>query len=149
MNNLKSLMKDRGIRQKDLVVLTGICKSTISEYMNNREFISNKNAKKISTALNCTVSELLGTEVVRNQIKVDDLVTTLRSFVVKYVYSEDERTFTNMKEKKDDIVLKLVCKCLLDYDYLDIKEYEKLYKLVDSFMNKHDVKLRAFQELLV
>ena len=65
MNNtfserLKYALEYRGKTQSDLVKMTGIGKSTISQYLSGKYQAKIENIEKISKALNCESSWLLG-----------------------------------------------------------------------------------------
>lgn len=55
---LKSILKQKKISQQELALATGINKQDISNYANDRRVMSLKTAKRISTALNCSMDVL-------------------------------------------------------------------------------------------
>lgn len=57
--NIKTLLKEKGMRQTDLSALTGIARSTMSDYVNGRTTISMGSLQKISEALGTTKSKLV------------------------------------------------------------------------------------------
>lgn len=60
--NVKTIMKDKGMRQTDLSATTGIPRSTISDYVNGRTTIPMVALQKISEALGTTKSKLVELE---------------------------------------------------------------------------------------
>ncbi|WP_281512189.1 helix-turn-helix domain-containing protein [Mammaliicoccus vitulinus] len=56
--NIKNIMKSRGITQMSLAEKTGISKSTISDYLNNKTLINPDNVQKVANALNVKKSEI-------------------------------------------------------------------------------------------
>ncbi|OEK64399.1 hypothetical protein AST00_10850 [Staphylococcus equorum] len=56
--NIKTIMKSRGITQMSLAEKTGISKSTISDYLNNKTLINPDNVQKVANALNVKKSEI-------------------------------------------------------------------------------------------
>lgn len=59
-NRLKEMMSKKGIRQIDLVKMTGIHKSTLSLYINGKRIPNQVNLKKLSDALNVNPLWLTG-----------------------------------------------------------------------------------------
>lgn len=59
--NLRSIMKSKNVTQTQLVDLTGIARSTISDYYNGRTEIRIGNLEKIATALGVRKSDIDGT----------------------------------------------------------------------------------------
>ncbi|PEZ66392.1 hypothetical protein CN372_04810 [Bacillus anthracis] len=60
--NIKTLLKEKGMRQTDLSILTGIARSTMSDYVNGKTTISMGSLQKISEALGTTKSKLVELE---------------------------------------------------------------------------------------
>ncbi|HDR4494294.1 TPA: helix-turn-helix domain-containing protein [Bacillus cereus biovar anthracis] len=60
--NIKTLLKEKGMRQTDLSALTGIARSTMSDYVNGKTTISMGSLQKISEALGTTKSKLVELE---------------------------------------------------------------------------------------
>ena len=58
--NLRAIMKDRGISQKWLAEHSGLTEATISRYMNHVNVPSADNVKKIADALGVRADDLLG-----------------------------------------------------------------------------------------
>jgi repressor LexA len=56
--NLKKILKDRGITQLKLSEMSGISKSTLSDYINCRTLINPGNVEKLSNALNIEKSKI-------------------------------------------------------------------------------------------
>lgn len=57
-SNIKNIMKNRGMTQMNLAEKTGISKSTISDYLNNKTLINPDNVQKVANALNVKKSEI-------------------------------------------------------------------------------------------
>lgn len=55
---LQEILNRKGMTQIELSIATGISKTQISDYINNRVRMSLKNAKIISLALNCSIDDL-------------------------------------------------------------------------------------------
>jgi transcriptional regulator with XRE-family HTH domain len=55
---LKNIMEEKGIRQIDLVKMTGIGKPSISQYLAGKNTPSPKNIKIIADALECSIEVL-------------------------------------------------------------------------------------------
>lgn len=58
--NLKKTMQERNMTQTELAELTGIGKSSISQYLSGKNEPSNKRIEKIADALECSVAYLNG-----------------------------------------------------------------------------------------
>lgn len=58
-DNLKDMLKDYGMTQKDLANETGLSKSTISQYINKQKVPSMKAIVNIANALDVTTDELI------------------------------------------------------------------------------------------
>lgn len=58
-DNLKDMLKDYGMTQKDLANETGLSKSTISQYINKQKVPSMKAIVNIANALDITTDELI------------------------------------------------------------------------------------------
>lgn len=58
-NNLKSVMYEYGVTQKELSELTGISRSTISKYIYGDMVPTLKNILNIAYALECDITELV------------------------------------------------------------------------------------------
>ena len=57
-SNIKRIMKSKGMTQLNLADKTGISKSTISDYLNNKTLINPDNVQKVADALNVKKSEI-------------------------------------------------------------------------------------------
>ncbi|NMH72821.1 repressor LexA [Bacillus sp. RO2] len=57
-NNIKNLMKERGWTQLKLSELSGISKSTLSDYINTKTLINPGNVEKLSAAFNVNKSDI-------------------------------------------------------------------------------------------
>jgi repressor LexA len=57
-NNLKKILKERGLTQFKLSEMSGISKSTLSDYINCRTLINPGNVEKLSKALNVNKSDI-------------------------------------------------------------------------------------------
>jgi len=55
---LKQRLKERGITQSELARRTGISRQMISEYANNKSFMSPSVMKTISYVLGCSMEDL-------------------------------------------------------------------------------------------
>lgn len=55
---LRFILDHRRMSQEDLVVMTGIHKSQINEYINNKRIMSLKSARIISKSCNCSIDDL-------------------------------------------------------------------------------------------
>jgi transcriptional regulator with XRE-family HTH domain len=55
---LGQILKKRHMTQEDLSVITGIHKSQINEYINNKRIMMLNSAKVIANALNCKIDDL-------------------------------------------------------------------------------------------
>lgn len=58
-DNLRDILKEYGITQKQLAEESGICESTISNYINKRMIPSMKSIVNIANALDITTDELI------------------------------------------------------------------------------------------
>lgn len=58
-DNLKDMLKDYGMTQKDLANETGLSKSTISQYINKQKVPSMKAIVNIANVLDITTDELI------------------------------------------------------------------------------------------
>ena len=56
--NIKNLMKQQGLTQLKLADKTGISKSTISDYLNNKTLINPDNEQKVADVLNVNKSDI-------------------------------------------------------------------------------------------
>nr|DAL42999.1 MAG TPA_asm: Repressor protein CI [Caudoviricetes sp.] len=56
--NIRKFMKAQGLRQLDLANKSGISRSTISDYLNNKTLINPENVQKIADALNVNKSDI-------------------------------------------------------------------------------------------
>lgn len=56
--NIKKLMKQQGLTQLKLADKTGISKSTISDYLNNKTLINPDNVQKVADVLNVNKSDI-------------------------------------------------------------------------------------------
>ncbi|MEK4169408.1 helix-turn-helix transcriptional regulator [Staphylococcus sp. FSL W8-1268] len=56
--NIRKIMKAQGLRQLDLANKSGISRSTISDYLNNKTLINPENVQKIADALNVNKSDI-------------------------------------------------------------------------------------------
>ncbi|MGW9934330.1 helix-turn-helix domain-containing protein [Staphylococcus hominis] len=56
--NIRKFMKAQGLRQLDLANKSGISRSTISDYLNNKTLINPENVQKIANALNVNKSDI-------------------------------------------------------------------------------------------
>ena len=57
-SNIKKVMKSKGMTQINLADKTGISKSTISDYLNNKTLINPDNVQKVADALNVKKSDI-------------------------------------------------------------------------------------------
>ncbi|MDW4420951.1 helix-turn-helix transcriptional regulator [Staphylococcus saprophyticus] len=57
-SNIKNIMKKQGLTQLKLADKTGISKSTISDYLNNKTLINPDNVQKVADALNVKKSDI-------------------------------------------------------------------------------------------
>lgn len=73
-DNLKEILKERGISQRQLSEMTGITEATISKYSKGERVPSITNALKISESLGVSIDFLVGNEAV---VPVERLITTL------------------------------------------------------------------------
>lgn len=73
-DNLKEILKDRGITQRQLSEMTGITEATISRYANGERVPNIAEALKISESLGVSIDFLVGNEAV---IPVERLIATL------------------------------------------------------------------------
>ncbi|MEW5569694.1 helix-turn-helix domain-containing protein [Rossellomorea marisflavi] len=55
---LRFILDHRRMSQEDLVVMTGIHKSQINEYINDKRKMSLKSARIISKSCNCSIDDL-------------------------------------------------------------------------------------------
>jgi transcriptional regulator with XRE-family HTH domain len=55
---LGQILKKRRMTQEDLAIITGIHKSQINEYINNKRTMMLNSAKIIATALDCKIDDL-------------------------------------------------------------------------------------------
>lgn len=60
MNRFKEIRLEKGLKQIELARITGLSKSSISLYENNKSRPSMNNAFKIAQALSATVDDLFG-----------------------------------------------------------------------------------------
>ena len=65
-NNLRELLNEAWMSQRDLSEMTGISESTISYYAKGERAPSLKNIMRICYAMDCTYEELIGRPVYTN-----------------------------------------------------------------------------------
>lgn len=73
-DNLKEILKERGISQRQLSEMTGITETAISRYSNGERVPNITNALKISESLGVSIDFLVGNEAV---VPVERLIATL------------------------------------------------------------------------
>ena len=56
--NLKMMLKERGMSQRDLAEVSGLAESTISQYLHGHRLPTVKSVINIAHALGCSVNEL-------------------------------------------------------------------------------------------
>lgn len=60
MNIIERLRREKGLSQKDLANILGVSQSAISKYETGVALPSLNTARKIASALGCTIDELFG-----------------------------------------------------------------------------------------
>lgn len=80
-NRIKEAMELRGMKQVDLVSLTGIGKSSISTYLSGEYEPKQKNIYKIAKALNVSEAWLMGEDVPMERTDYSELMASLASEV--------------------------------------------------------------------
>lgn len=93
---LRKALDIKGMSQADLVKITGIGKSTISQYLSGLYVAKQENVNKISLALNVSPSWLMGlTDTMEKKIIRNDL--ELASWMRTLLTSEDEDLYKLLK----------------------------------------------------
>lgn len=88
--NLKSLMKDKGLTQIKLSELSGVSKSTLSDYMNCKTLINLGNVEKLASALNVDKSKIDPSFSQGNQItKKEKSVSTIAAHIDENITEEE------------------------------------------------------------
>lgn len=89
-SRIREAMERKGIKQSDLVSMTGIGKSSISTYLSGEYEPKQRNIYKIAKALDVNEAWLMGEDVPMDRVDFDDLV--------KYQVKENQSGRTQAKE---------------------------------------------------
>ena len=88
--NLKSLMKAKGLTQIKLSELSGVSKSTLSDYMNCKTLINLGNVEKLASALNVDKSKIDPSFSQGSQMtKVEQSVNTIAAHIDENITEEE------------------------------------------------------------
>ena len=83
--NIRKFMKAQGLRQLDLANKSGISRSTISDYLNNKTLINPENVQKIANALNVNKSSDQNPETIAAHLDYSDLTEDEQKEVEQFI----------------------------------------------------------------
>lgn len=96
--NLKKMLETKGMQQKELVLLSGVGRTQISNYINNKNEVTENNLIKICKALQISPNELLDWK--DNEIDTDSLIGSicLLEGFNKDAYDDIHRRISELKQ---------------------------------------------------
>nr|DAL12487.1 MAG TPA_asm: bifunctional HTH-domain containing protein/aminotransferase [Caudoviricetes sp.] len=174
-NRIKEAMTIRGMKQVDLVSLTGIGKSSISTYLSGEYEPKQRNIYKIAKALDVSEAWLMGEDVPMERFDYSELLSSIaeenksgrtaaveelrRTYGTEYsihsTYSCDDKkraTLLYYKTLERDVALSLA-DIISTVDHLDGRQAEKVTLLLHAYLkaeqpirNIVDTALRPYVE---
>ena len=174
-NRIKEAMTIRGMKQVDLVSLTGIGKSSISTYLSGEYEPKQRNIYKIAKALDVSEAWLMGEDVPMERFDYSELLSSIaeenksgrtaaveelrRTYGTEHsihsTYSCDDKkraTLLYYKTLERDVALSLT-DIISTVDHLDGRQAEKVTLLLHAYLkaeqpirNIVDTALRPFVE---
>ena len=174
-NRIKEAMTIRGMKQVDLVSLTGIGKSSISTYLSGEYEPKQRNIYKIAKALDVSEAWLMGEDVPMERFDYSELLSSIaeenksgrtaaveelrRTYGTEHsihsTYSCDDKkraTLLYYKTLERDVALSLT-DIISTVDHLDSRQAEKVTLLLHAYLkaeqpirNLVDTALRPYVE---
>lgn len=155
-NRIKEAMTIRGMKQVDLVSLTGIGKSSISTYLSGEYELKQRNIYKIAKALDVSEAWLMGEDVPMERFDYSELLSSIaeenksgrtaaveelrRTYGTEHsihsTYSCDDKkraTLLYYKTLERDVALSLT-DIIATVDHLDGRQAEKVTLLLHAYL---------------
>ncbi|OJD66256.1 hypothetical protein BAU26_10270 [Bacillus sp. N35-10-4] len=108
--NIKSLMKARGLRQTDLSELTGMPRSTVSDYVNGCTVQPLQALYRISKVLNVKLADLVNLENEHNAFSESDVFEISSSYQLENDLKQARERTKELEDKLKQITEILVGK---------------------------------------
>ena len=152
MNNLKKYRIAKGFSQDKLSKLCGLkSRGYIYQCEAGIRKLSLSTAKKIASVLNVNVYDLMGDDLIRNNIPQDDKSqvasaleksnrSSFEEALINLVYSYlGEQEYNSFKSDKDKLFF-YICNSIVKYkEVITEEELSKIYFWISSFIDKEDL----------